>query len=199
MHSLFYPYAWILEKSAKRGTMTRFSGPTRFPQKKIWKAALHNFCMFPCVGYFPGNFARSKNGVYNCSARHISSHNGETQILFRKFVKCSIFPNFFVNLSMKNESHRSKSGVLAFAQVAFFSKNLSNFVFEQIWPKSTKLPKISFSADSTYEYPHSFFKFSPKNVSDPSYRCLKSCDFQKLRTIKNFQFWNMNSVWSIYH
>ena len=98
---------------------------------------------------------------------------------------------------MKNESHRSKSGVLAFAQVAFFSKNLSNFVFEQIWPKSTKLPKISFSADSTYEYPHSFFKFSPKNVSDPSYRCLKSCDFQKLRTIKNFQFWNMNSVWSI--
>ena len=37
MHSLFYPYALILEKSAKRGTMTRFSGVPNRDQRVFRK------------------------------------------------------------------------------------------------------------------------------------------------------------------
>ena len=58
MHSLFYPYALILEKSAKRGTMTRFSGvPNRdqrvFRKKKYEKQRCIIFICFRVLDILP--------------------------------------------------------------------------------------------------------------------------------------------------
>ena len=50
------------------------------------------------------------------------------------------FRSWITPLSMKNELHRSKSGVLALAQIAFFFKKLIKFC---IWTNMVKINEIS--------------------------------------------------------
>ena len=67
------PHPWILEKQSKRGTVTE-----RVSREKIQSAALHHWYMSLCFGFFPDSALGDgpKNGIYFCSARHLSTHIG---------------------------------------------------------------------------------------------------------------------------